>query len=113
MRMLCKDCGDGLPLDNPRWAVRCLDCFISMKRREEREAGTDSLRHEIVRLEHQNAELAKLAAELVAACEQRTPQFSLQDLRALRRLTHPDRHAQSKESNRLSKIINEHIREMS
>jgi hypothetical protein len=114
----CTDCGETLPLDNPNWRTRCWSCYRKFKADEAQPGEVVRLRKEVSALrsmvngwkEYDDARDRKIEEWRKYAEELERHTFTLEQLKSLRRLVHPDRHNQSSISNEISKLVNEKIR---
>lgn len=116
----CKDCGSHFYFqDGEQWKLLCLDCWKESKRRETGPAtysgngasGIDERIHRAVVAERDRlrGRLALMEARLALSSCQPEPMFDRDDLRALRRLCHPDRHNGSEAATRMSQKISQVI----
>ena len=125
-RFVCVRCGGALADDTPDWADKCRDCFIDFKR-EERANETQALLKRALEAENK-VDIAKrlvtqLQSDLRAAQGQlraaqgkvgvqATPVAGASGLdratlERMRRLCHPDKHANSQAANEVTALINE------
>lgn len=119
MYVTCPKCHDDFwrDADEP-WKRLCLDCWKESKRREtgpttysgDRYTGFDHrLTQSLAENQALRARVALLQARLQMATAHQSSQFDMDDLRALRRLCHPDRHNGSEAATRMSQKINQAI----
>ncbi|MFM8443958.1 MAG: hypothetical protein ACKN9W_11550 [Methylococcus sp.] len=97
MKVACIDCGAKFYRDRGQtWKKRCMSCWIKLQ------PDTPS------EVEHWKAR-AHLAEARLALCSE---QFTPDELKALRRLVHPDKHQGSEAANRITQKINALLREL-
>ena len=124
---VCVRCGGDLPADAPSWQDKCRDCFISFKR-QEREDETQALLKRALEAENKvniakrlvmqlQGELRKKEGELRAAqgkvgIPKAAPVAGASGLdrgtlERMRRLCHPDKHANSQAANEVTALLNQ------
>jgi hypothetical protein len=101
MKATCIDCGGRFYRERGQtWKKRCMSCWMATQ--ASRPAASDDLADELESWKTR-AHLAEMRLSLGA-------QFDMDELKALRRLCHPDKHGGSDTATRLSQRINAMIR---
>ena len=120
----CIDCRQPFTREpGETWRVRCYSCWRKSKTPKayqgNRDTGIDervivAQKLHILRLELEldaaRAELTEHRAHVCPAIARNSPLTDPANLRALRRLVHPDRHGGSEAATRLSQLVNAEIR---
>lgn len=103
MKVQCAECGASFHRERDQsWKRLCLDCWRS----KQASKPSDDLARELEQWKTR-AHLAELRLSLgTGQCAHGAAQFDRDELKALRRLVHPDRHGGSDTANRLTAKLN-------